>query len=198
HRYTQVLYATYLAEALFLTGDLAQARGVLNEGLELAVTANFQYGTALSYRLLGRFAIAEGAFAEARERFIAARGIFVTIEAPHEIGGATSSGWRSWPTPKGTMTHSGGISPKRTSFSSGSSSPGTWSARSNWRPTGTSRRDCEEGIPLWRTRSTTTWWGSAPALAAPSRPIAWQRPDTRCWCSSADTDGARGEAAATR
>ena len=86
HRYTQVLYATYLAEALFLTGDLAQARGVLNEGLELAVTANFQYGTALSYRLLGRFAIAEGAFAEARERFIAARGIFVTIEAPHEIG----------------------------------------------------------------------------------------------------------------
>jgi DNA-binding NtrC family response regulator/tetratricopeptide (TPR) repeat protein len=85
HRYAQVLYATYLSEALFLTGDLARARRVVAEGLELATGAKFQYGTALSHRLLGRFAQAEGAFAEARRLLTGARETFALIEAPHEV-----------------------------------------------------------------------------------------------------------------
>jgi len=36
--------------------------------------------------LLGRFAQAEGAFAEARRLLTAARETFVSIEAPHEVG----------------------------------------------------------------------------------------------------------------
>ena len=86
HRYTQVLYATYLSEALFLTDDLTRARRVVAEGLELATGAKFQYGTALSHRLLGRFAQAEGVFAEARGLLTAARETFSSIEAPHEVG----------------------------------------------------------------------------------------------------------------
>ena len=86
HLYTRVLYATYLSEALFLTGDLVRARRVVAESLELATGAKFQYGTALGNRLLGRFAQAEGAFAEARRLLTAARETFVSIEAPHEVG----------------------------------------------------------------------------------------------------------------
>lgn len=86
HRYTQILYATYLSEALFLTGDLAEARRMAAESLELATGAKFQYGMALSHRLLGRFAQAKGAYAEARALLTGAREIFVSIEAPHEVG----------------------------------------------------------------------------------------------------------------
>jgi DNA-binding NtrC family response regulator/tetratricopeptide (TPR) repeat protein len=86
HRYAQVLYATYLSEALFLTGDLARARRVAAEALELATDVKFHYGKALSHRLLGRFAQAEGALAEALELLTQAREAFVSIEAQHEVG----------------------------------------------------------------------------------------------------------------
>jgi tetratricopeptide (TPR) repeat protein len=86
HRYAQVLYATYLSEALFLTGDLARARRVAAEALELAIGAKFHYGTALSHRLLGRFAQATGALAEALRLLSQARETFVSIEARHEVG----------------------------------------------------------------------------------------------------------------
>jgi len=86
HRYAQVLYATYLSEALFLTGDLDRARRVAAEALELATGAKFHYGTALSHRLLGRFAQAEGALVEASRLLSQAREAFVSIEAQHEVG----------------------------------------------------------------------------------------------------------------
>jgi tetratricopeptide (TPR) repeat protein len=46
HRYTQVLYASYLSEALFLTGAPRGLAGC-GEALELATGAKFQYGAAL-------------------------------------------------------------------------------------------------------------------------------------------------------
>jgi tetratricopeptide (TPR) repeat protein len=85
HRHFQSLVTAYLSEALFLMGDLARARQVASEGLELAKEGKFHYASALTRRLLGRLAQAEGSPVDARRLMTEARELFVSGGMEHEV-----------------------------------------------------------------------------------------------------------------
>ena len=85
HRHFQSLVTAYLSEALFLTGDLARARQVASEGLELAKEGKFHYASALTRRLLGRLAQAEGSPEDAWRLMMEARELFVSGDMQHEV-----------------------------------------------------------------------------------------------------------------
>lgn len=85
HRHFQSLVTAYLSEALFLMGDLARARQVASEGLELAKEGKFHYASALTRRLLARLAQAEGAPADALRLLTEARELFVSGDMEHEV-----------------------------------------------------------------------------------------------------------------
>lgn len=86
YRHVQGLFTAYLGEALLLTGDVARARRLAGEGLELTAGSRFPYGTGLVRRLLGRIAKAEGGLAEASGSLADARELFASIDAWHEVG----------------------------------------------------------------------------------------------------------------
>jgi len=85
HRHFQSVVTAYLSEALFLLGDLARARQVASEGLKLAKQGGFHYVNALTHRLLGRLAQAEGAPADALLLLTEARELFVSGGMEHEV-----------------------------------------------------------------------------------------------------------------
>jgi DNA-binding NtrC family response regulator/tetratricopeptide (TPR) repeat protein len=85
HRHFQSLVTAYLSEALFLMGDLVRARQVASEGLELAKEGKFHYASALTRRLLGRLAQAEGNPADALRMLTEARQLFVSGDMEHEV-----------------------------------------------------------------------------------------------------------------
>jgi transcriptional regulator with AAA-type ATPase domain/tetratricopeptide (TPR) repeat protein len=85
HRHFQSLVTAYLSEALFLMGDLTRARQVASEGLELAKEGKFHYASALTHRLLGRLAQAEGNPVDARRLITEARELFVSGGMEHEV-----------------------------------------------------------------------------------------------------------------
>jgi len=85
HGHFQSLVTAYLSEALFLAGDLARARQVASEGLELAKEGKFHYASALTRRLLGRLAQAEGSPEDAWRLMMEARELFVSGDMQHEV-----------------------------------------------------------------------------------------------------------------
>ena len=86
YRHAEGLFTAYLSDALYLSGDLARARRVASEWLGRQTSARFLYGVGLVRRLLGRVAVAEGALTDAAALLAQARDVFVSIDAPHEVG----------------------------------------------------------------------------------------------------------------
>ena len=86
YRHAEGLFTAYLSDALYLSGDLARARRVAAEWLGRQTSARFLYGVGLVRRLLGRVAVAEGALTDAAALLAQARDVFVSIDAPHEVG----------------------------------------------------------------------------------------------------------------
>ena len=86
YRHAEGLFTAYLSDALYFAGDLDRARRVAEEWLARDTSARFLYGVGLTRRLLGRVATAEGALPEAAALLAQAREVFVSIDAPHEVG----------------------------------------------------------------------------------------------------------------
>jgi DNA-binding NtrC family response regulator/tetratricopeptide (TPR) repeat protein len=86
HRPMLGWFTTLLGEAHLVNGDLARARELAAQGLEIAAGIRFGYGVAWAQRTLGRIARAEAAFPEAERRLREALATFGSIQARFEVG----------------------------------------------------------------------------------------------------------------
>jgi tetratricopeptide (TPR) repeat protein len=79
------LFAAWLSEAYFFSGDREKARELGLQGLAMARDIDFPYSTGLAQRVLGRIAQAGGAFAEAETYLKEALQTFASIQARFEV-----------------------------------------------------------------------------------------------------------------
>ena len=86
YRSAEARFTSFLAEAYYLLGDLAQARDLAQQGLELSRDVQYGYSVGLAQRTLGRVAQASGSWAEAAQQFQEALQTFTELEARFEVG----------------------------------------------------------------------------------------------------------------